>query len=422
MSIASIKLQQPHPAQAEILKSKAKRVTIMAGRQFGKSSLCLQLCIKELLKGKYTTGKSKGKYPSVLYITPFNLLARNFFKEFLTYIPEELILEQNQTDLFVKLRTGGTIRFKGAESGGASFRGFRVSFCVCDEMAYYKNLKKFWQEDVEPSMTSFDGGRAYFISTPVGHNTFYEYFLKGKRDVKGKLPDPYYESFHFSGFDNPYADHDFINKKKEELVQIVFEQEYLALPSANSSNPFGLNIRKNIIPALSKNKSEVYGIDLAKSVDFTVITALATNKQTGNAELSHFERFQGADWNEITDKIKKLPRSVEKLIDSSGVGDPILDGLKLIMPNLKGFKFSKATKGNLVKEFIKAVELGKVKYTQDVADEMEVFTYQYDSLTGYCRYQAQEGYHDDILMSIMLSWWQYNRRTRTSSNWCIGTA
>lgn len=416
MSIAEIKLQTPHPAQEKILKSKKSRVTIMAGRQFGKSSLCLQLCLKEVLKGKYTTGKSKGKYPSVLYITPYNLLARNFFKEFLTYIPQELIVEQNQTDLFVKLRTGGSIRFKGAESGGASFRGFRVSFCVCDEMAYYKNLKKFWQEDVEPSMTSYDGGRAYFISTPVGHNTFYEYYLKGANGDKD------YDSFHFTGFDNPYADHDFINKKKEELVQIVFEQEYLAIPSANASNPFGLNIRKNIIPQLSKNKSEVYGIDLGKSIDYTVITALATNKETGNAELSHFDRFQGGDWNEITAKIKLLPRSQEKLIDSSGVGDPILDGLKLIMPNIKGFKFSKATKGNLVREFIKAVEEGKVKYTQEVANEMEVFSYQYDSLTGYCRYMAQDSYHDDIIMSICLAWWQYNRRTRRQSNWCIGTA
>ncbi|WP_313235708.1 terminase large subunit domain-containing protein [Sphingobacterium multivorum] len=420
MSIANIKLQQPHPAQQQILKSKAKRVTILAGRQFGKSSLCLQLCIKEVLKPKYTTGKSTGKYPSVLYITPFNLLARNFFKEFLTYIPQELIAEQNQTDLFVKLRTGGTIRFKGAESGGASFRGFRNSLIVCDEMAYYKNLAKFWQEDVEPSMTGYDGGRAYFISTPVGHNTFYNYYLKGVK--KDPSYDPYYDSFHFTGFDNPYADHDFINKKKDELIQIVFEQEYLAIPSANASNPFGLNIRKNIIPALSKNKSEVYGIDLAKTVDYTVITGLATNKNTGNAELSHFDRFQGSDWNEITAKVKSLPRSQEKLLDSSGVGDPILDGLKLIMPNIKGFKFSKSTKGNLVREFIKAVEEGKVKYTQEVADEMEVFSYQYDSQTGYCRYMAQEGYHDDIVMSICLSWWQYNRRTKRNNNWCIGTA
>src|SRR5690606_12434563 len=122
-----------------------------------------------------------------------------------------------------------------------------------------------------------DGGRAYFISTPVGHNTFYDYFLRGRKGITGTNSgttnpnyDPDYESFHFTGYDNPYIDHTFIDKKKEELPSIVFEQEYLAQPSANKANPFGLNITKNIIPSLAKGRAECYGIDLAKHVDFTV--------------------------------------------------------------------------------------------------------------------------------------------------------
>ena len=411
MSVLELKLPAPHPAQEKILKSKARRITIMAGRQFGKSSLCVQICINEILKGKYTKGKhSIGKYPSVLYITPRFSLAKRFFKEILNYLPAEIIEESNQTDLYIKLVTGGEITFKSAEAGGIAFRGFRHSLIVCDEFAYYKNAKKFWTEDVEPCMSGYDGGRAYFISTPVGQNYFYEMYMKGYNyEVE-------YDSFHFTAYDNPHISHSFIDKKKEEYTELEFNQEYLAIPSANGANPFGLNINKNVIPELSKLKSVSFGIDLAKSVDWSVIIGI-----DNNGHMSFVDRWQ-SDWNITKSKIRTLPRNIDKLIDSTGVGDPILDDLKLDVPNIKGVKFNKTSKQNLIREFIKAVETGAIKYTQVVADEMNVFEYKYNSSTGHITYNAQAGYHDDLIVGASLSWWQYNRRTRRNNSWCIGTA
>ncbi|MEJ5092792.1 hypothetical protein GEO21_22370 [Sphingobacterium faecium] len=412
MSVLNWKLPPLYKKQQEIYDSKVRRITVMAGRQAGKTTLMFQIAIRELVKGKYKSGK----YVSVLYVTPKLNLAELFFKEFLALLPEDIIIESNATKRYIKIITGAEITFKGAEAGITSFRGFRHSLVICDEFAFYKGCENLWLEGIEPSMMSYKrDARAYFVSTPLGQNYFYTQYLRGKNEELG------YESFYFTSLDNPYLDKDFIENKRKELPQIIFEQEYLALPSANASNPFGLHINKNIIPELSKKRSEVFGIDLAKTVDFTVLLGLATGSE-GVAEMSYFDRFQKEDWNFVKDKIRALPRNVDKLIDSTGVGDPILDDLKLSVPNIKGFKFNTQSKQNLIKEFIKAVEIGAIKYTQAVADEMNVYTYKYNPVTGHCKYGSQESYHDDIVTACALAWWQYNRRTRRNNSWCIGTA
>ena len=79
------------------------------------------------------------------------------------------------------------------------------------------------------------------------------------------------------------------------------------------------------------------------------------------------------------------------------------------------FKISKATKGNLIRELIKAVELGKIKYTEEVASEMEVFEYSYNFSTGYLSYQAQDGYHDDMVIALALAWYIFNKRTKRTN-------
>lgn len=411
MSVLELKLQPLYKKQQEIFDSKARRITVMAGRQAGKTTLMFQIAIRELVRGKYKSGKNV----SVLYVCPKLNLAEQFYKEFLALLPEDIIVESNATKRYIKIITGGEITFKGAEAGITSFRGFRHSLIICDEFAHYKNLESLWLEGIEPSMLSYKrDARAYFVSTPLGQNYFYTQYLRGVNEELG------YESFYFTSLDNPHLDKDFIENKRKELPQIIYEQEYLALPSANKNNCFGLHINKNIIPELSKKRSEVFGIDLAKTIDWTVITALSTNNNV--AEMSYFDRFQKEDWTFVKDKIRALPRAVEKLIDSTGVGDPILDDLKLTLPNVKGFKITKSSKQNLIKELIKAVETGSIKYTQEVANEMHVFEYKYNATTGHCSYNAQSGYHDDMVISLALAWWQYNRRTRRNNSWCIGTA
>ena len=65
-----------------------------------------------------------------------------------------------------------------------------------------------------------------------------------------------------------------------------------------------------------------FGIDLAKSFDYTVIIGLDIN---GN--VSYFERFQ-KDWKQTKDHILTLDRNKPIMIDSTGVGDAITEDLQ----------------------------------------------------------------------------------------------
>lgn len=414
MTTAKIKLQNPHPAQQKILKSKASRVVVNSGRQFGKTSLMLRIAIEHMLSATF---KNK-KLPSVLYVTPTTSLGVDVYKELLSYLPEEIIVEQNATRLFIKLQNGSTFRIISAESGGVAFRGKRFSLIINDEFAHYKDAKTLFTESIEPTVLSYgEEARIFFISTPNGQNYFFDLYnrgLKDEKDVNGKRK---YETFHFTTYDNPHISKAYLDEKKAELPELVFGQEHLALFNSNASNPFGDHIKKNTIPTLVKGRSDCFGVDLAKSLDFSVILGLKTNKENTCAEMSYYSRWQGLDWTIVKERILALPRSVEVCIDSTGVGDPMMDFLKLERNKLVGYKISKATKGNLIRELIKAVEMGKVKYTEDVAKEMEVFEYAYNAKTGYLSYQAQEGYHDDQVIALALAWYIYNRRTRRTNTY-----
>lgn len=399
--------------QKEIYDCKERRITVMAGRQAGKTTLMFQIACRELLKAKYKSGKKV----DVLYVTPKNNLADQFFKEFLAILPEDLVKETNITKRTILFYNDAKITFKGAEAGVTSFRGFRHSLVICDEFAHYKNLENLWLEGIEPSMLSYkQDARVYWVSTPLGENFFYKQYMRGFNYELG------YASFYFTSLDSPFLDRADIEKKREELGELVFNQEYLALPAANAANPFGLHINKNIIPSPTKGKPEAIGIDLAKHFDFSVILSLSSNKE-GYAEMCYpFERWNKVDWGISKAKIKALPRHVDKLMDVNSIGDVIYDDLRYEVPNLKPFQFNNTSKTNLIQEFVKAVEEGKVKYTQDVANEMNTFVYQYNAKSGKLTYGAQDGYHDDLIIACALSWWAYNRRTRRSNNWCIGRA
>jgi hypothetical protein len=78
-----------------------------------------------------------------------------------------------------------------------------------------------------------------FISTPRGHSYFYTLFLQGLDKL-----NPEWESFRYSTYDNPYIKVSEIDAAKASLPESAFQQEYLAIPNANSNSVVGLNYLK----------------------------------------------------------------------------------------------------------------------------------------------------------------------------------
>jgi len=373
-----LELPEPHINQQRILDSEARFRVVMCGRRFGKSELSQIEIISNALLGK-----------SVAYITPTYQLARVFFERLIQAVP----FESNKSELTIKFPNGGSVDFFTGERLD-NLRGRKFHLVVVDEASFIPNLEDGWLNSIRPTLTDYKG-RAIFLSTPKGKNFFYSLFLKGG--------EPDWEAFRFTTYDNPYIDKGEIDDARTQLPEVVFEQEYMANPAENSSNPFGSAYIKQCTFPISPEPAIVYGVDLAKAVDWTVIIGLDRN-----GSVCHFDRFQ-KDWRQTKQTILSLNKA-PILIDSTGVGDPIFEDLQREGLAINGFKFSSTSKQQLMEGLSSAIQQRKITYPEgNIVNELEVFEYQYTA-TGV-RYSAPPGFHDDCVMSLALAWHHYTRNS-----------
>lgn len=349
---------------------------MMAGRRFGKSLISQTIALDSAIN------KQK-----VAYITPTYQLGKVFFKELLDITPPE-IYSKNEQDLVIQFITGGSIRFFTGERLD-NLRGLKFHLCVIDEASYISDLESGWLNSIRPTLTDYKG-RAIFLSTPKGKNYFYSLYIKG---VSG---EPDWSSFKFSTYDNPHIDSSEIDDARRQLPQVVFEQEYMANPAENASNPFGSAFIKQCTYPMSLAAPIVFGIDLAKSVDWTVIVGLDRN-----GSVCYFDRFQ-KDWRQTKETIKNLPK-VPILMDTTGVGDPIFEDLVRENVPVTGFKFTSTSKQQLMEGLASAIQQRKIQFPEGpISQELEIFEYIYTA-TGV-RYSAPSGFHDDCVMALALAW------------------
>jgi hypothetical protein len=355
----------------------------MCGRRWGKSLVSQVIAITEALRGK-----------SVAYVTPTFLLSKVFFNELCKLLPESQYTA-NKSDLILQFRTGGMIRFfTGTRLD--SFRGLKFHKVIIDEASFIPDLEDGWLNSIRPTLTDYQGG-AIFLSTPKGTNYFYSLFMKGGEQD--------WESFKFSTYDNPTIPATEIDAARFQLPHSVFEQEYMANPAENSANPFGSEFIKKCISPMSGRVPVCFGIDIAKSVDWTVIIGL-----DDLGYVCYFDRYQ-MDWHNTKENIKRLPKA-HTLIDSSGVGDPVLEDLQRSGMQIEGLKFTSSSKQQLMEGLSSAIQQRLIRYPEGViVDELNIFEYIFTN-TGV-RYSAPSGFHDDCVMALALAWSNYNTKRGT---------
>ena len=365
-----IELPEPHINQQVILDSSARFRVVMCGRRFGKSELSQIEIISNALRGY-----------NVAYITPTYKLAKTFFEKLTQVIP----FDNNKSDLIITFPTKGSVEFFTGERLD-NLRGRKFHFVVIDEASFIPNLEDGWLNSIRPTLTDYKG-RALFVSTPKGKNYFYSLFMKGGED---------WQSFKFSTYDNPYIDKDEIDDARRQLPEAVFEQEYMANPMENAANPFGTNKITECIKPISNLPAAYYGIDLAKSFDWTVIVGLDVN-----GHVAYFNRFQ-KDWKQTKETILTIDRSKPVMIDSTGVGDAITEDLQKNFNSMHGFKYTSTSKQQLMELLSSSIHNNQIAFPEGpIKDELDIFEYQYTA-TGV-RYNAPNGYHDDCVNALALA-------------------
>lgn len=380
----TILLPELHENQQAIFDCDKRFRVVMCGRRFGKSELSQVEIICKALEGQ-----------NVAYITPTYKLAKTFFDKLANAVP----YQSNRSDLTISFPNKGSVEFYTGERLD-NLRGRKFHFIVIDEASFIHNLEDGWLNSIRPTLTDYKGG-ALFLSTPKGRNFFYSLFLKDN--------EPDWKSFKFSTYDNPFIDKTEIDDARIQLPRIVFEQEYMANPAENIANPFGSAHIQQCVYPLSTDKPVVFGIDLAKSIDWTCIIGL---DKLGS--VCYFDRFQ-KDWKQTKDTIKLLPR-VPILMDSTGVGDPIFEDLQREGLAVTGLKFTSISKQQLMEGLATAIQQRLITYPEGrIVDELDVFEYQY-SKQGV-KYSAPVGYHDDCVMSLGLAWQHYQKFGKDSGRY-----
>lgn len=368
----TIELPQPHSNQDRILQSSARFIVVMCGRRFGKSELSQVKIITEALRGR-----------KVGYVTPTYNLAKRFFAKLVKRLP----FANNKSDLIIEFPTDGSIEFFTGERLD-NLRGRKFDLVIIDEASYIPDLETGWQNSIRPTLTDYQG-RAIFLSTPRGKNYFYSLFLKAQTD-------PEWEAFKFTTYDNPHISPSEIDDARRELPASVFNQEYMADPMENASNPFGVDHIRACIAPMAPAEAIVYGIDLAKSMDYTAIIGLDQN-----GHVCYFDRFQ-KDWQQTKETILRLDRRRPVYIDSTGVGDAITEDLQRSFPNMTGYKYSSTSKQQLMELLAAKIHQHALRFPEGmITAELEIFEYEFTA-TGV-RYTAPSGFHDDCVNALALA-------------------
>jgi hypothetical protein len=381
MSEIQVRLPELHRNQQKII-NEAKRFNVLnCGRRFGKSKLSVNLLVEGALEG----------YP-VGYFAPTYKLLEGTFKE--CYNALEQVIKRKHDQQFIELVTGGIIEFWSLDNPNAG-RSRKYKVAIIDEAAFVKDLWEAWTQSIRPTLTDMKGG-AWFMSTPKGKNDFYKLWMRGQTGEEG------WASWQMPTSTNPFIDISEIESAEKDLPALAFKQEYLAEFNDNVANPFGFQFIKQCTMPQSIEQPVCYGVDLAKSFDWTVIIGLDRFGQ-----VAYFERFQ-KDWNITKQIILQLPKAPIK-VDSTGVGDPIVEDLQRQRPNVFGFKYSATSKQQLMEGLQSAIHQRKVGFPEGViTKELESFEYEY-TRTGV-RFNAPAGMHDDCVNALALAWAQFQER------------
>lgn len=398
----------PHPGQTPIVQSDARFKVVNCGRRWGKTVIAAKTLIDQTLASKPGS--------VTWWVAPTYKVVKRGYREVLRQLPREYLAKDPPPDtafdagrsVILKFKNGSQIEFYSAERPEGML-GEGVTYAVLDEAAIMP--ARIWQQVISPTLMDYQGG-AMMISTPRGRNWFYQSWLRGQDPEAGA-----WASWTFPTASNPYIAEEEIQELEASLPRAIFQQEVLAEFIADGSSVFQWPQRRvQTEPVLSTGlvgdtdpKGQVFlGVDLAKTYDYTVLYG-AREIDGRNV---FYERFNAVKWSEQKRRIRRAVRNlmeagaenVTLVMDSTGVGDPIVEDMEEAGFDVVGINFT-TFKNKMVVALAKDLEQGKAWLLGD-AHIVEFENYMMGQTpSGRITYSAPEGEHDDVVSAKMLSHW-----------------
>lgn len=398
---AAIKIPYNRPdlyqKQLEAIFCDARYSVIEGSTKCGKTVACIIWLLEQAMAGH--DGQS------FWWVSPVYPQAKIAFRRMKRGTPLTLYTA-NESELTITLVNGAVISFRSAEKPDNLY-GEDVVAAVLDEATRMR--EEAWHA-IRSTLTA-TRGPVRIIGNVKGRRNW-AYKLARKAEA-GEANWSYAKLTADDAVDAGVLNRLEILEAERQLPQAVFRELYFAEPADDTGNPFGLDFLESCV--LPNEHAEgawsgpgepvAWGWDLAKSVDWTVGVALASN-----GDVCRIQRFQ-RPWQETLQAVREHTQDAPALVDSTGVGDAVLEQLQRPLveghpvssgQNFEGQKFTSGSKQQLMEMLAVAVQHRHIRFPDGILyREMQQFEYVY-TRTG-TRYDSPEGAHDDCVDALALA-------------------
>jgi hypothetical protein len=376
-----------------------KRLIYVAHRRAGKDKTIWNIVISEAFQRVGTYYYILPTYSQAKKVIWDNIDNDGF--KMMEHIPKRLIDKLNETEMQIELKNGSIIQLVGADNVDRIV-GTNPVGVVFSEFSITK--PEVW--DLIRPILAANGGWAIFNFTPRGMNHAYTLIQKAK-----EFPDVWWVGIYPVSVTHALTPKE-LEQERLEMPQVLFEQEY-ECKFLEGASQFFKNVdncvyTESVAQQLQPDGEFKLGVDLAKYNDFTVITPFNLSTFTVYPQ----DRFNQVDWILQEAKIEAAARrfnNARVTLDSTGIGDPVVEELKRRGLNIREddvFKFTQNSRTNLLNNLAILFENGKIRIPPDegLRAELASFTIEMNE-KGKAVIKCPDGLHDDRVMSLALAVW-----------------
>ena len=394
------RIRLPYPHQGQILvRNESKRFNwLSAGRRWRKTTLAMAIAVESAANGK-----------TILWGAPTYDQVSVGFEE--TRKAANNVAKFNQSRMEAHFPNGGKIFYRSLDNPDNA-RSHTADGVVMDEAAYIH--RKAWNEVLRPMLIDTNGW-AWGISTPNGRNWYWEEQVKAADDPdsmawqvptlgvritdRGLVREP-----------NPYENPDIPFSEIEKLFysqpRQIFEQEVLAQFVDLSGGVFR-RVQEAAVLApkeYEQGKQYVAGVDVAASIDFTVVSVLDAESK----EMVYMDRFNRVDYPVLINRLESVYHRyhlTSMVVESNSIGRPVIDELVSRGLNIVPFATTSATKQGIIQNLQAAFENRQILVLDEPVLIGELLSFESKrNASGGFSYSAPDGMHDDTVLSLAIAW------------------
>jgi phage FluMu gp28-like protein len=374
--------------QQRFLYTPARFTIIEAATKTGKTTACLVWLFEQALRG--------GRGEQFWWVAPTKRQAQMAFRRMCRMLGElpATLHTQRQSIPEIELWSGALLSFRTGKNPDYLY-GEDVHAAVLDEASRCE--EETWVA-LRSTLTA-TGGPAKLIGNVVSeHNWMHRLAMRARRE--GEAGGWAY--FRITADDAIAAGvvrPEEIADARLSMSERQFRALYYCEPPPDAGNPFGHEfLAACTLPGLSGQPVVAFGADLARHHDYTAIVGL-----DARGHVAVCMRFR-LDWGGTFQRLLAVLGQTPAVIDSTGVGDPIVEQLRRHLPRVRGFRFSAHTKQQLMEDLAMAIQQTELRFPPgDLADELRSFRAT-TTPSGTVQYGAPAGQHDDLVCALALAW------------------